>query len=208
MISSGWTFQNDSELGSKGRSARLRGAAALPLRALHTRAAAARAASPRAPGAPAAVDGLGTVPHGHALTVEAPLQRDRTKEQTWFTDAVSDDESESPAAGSTEAQHVLSHGSPCAACMELPGGQLGSARAWGTSKQRGTPRCWVFEATHSIGDPSARGFVAWSQPKGKRQPRTKARREVLQGAVAKPRVIPDALGPRLWERTPRRVLED
>lgn len=62
--------------------AHLRGAAALPLGALHARAAAPRAGSPRAPGPPAAVDGIGTVTHWHALAVEAPLQRDSAGEES------------------------------------------------------------------------------------------------------------------------------
>lgn len=102
-----------------GAGGRLRGAAALPLRALHARAAAARAGCPRAPGAPAAVDRVGTVTHRHALAVEAPLQRDRPEEEkTRFKDAVVDVEPGSLAAGSTEAQrpyrlvktHASSHG--------------------------------------------------------------------------------------------------
>lgn len=79
-----------------------RGAAALPLRALHARTTAARAGSPRAPGAPAAVDRVRTVTHGHALAVKAPLQRDRSEEEkTRFKDAIIDVESDSPAAGSS-----------------------------------------------------------------------------------------------------------
>lgn len=61
--------------------AALRGVAAVPLGALHARAAAARAGGPRAPGAPATIDGLGTVTHRHTLAVEAPLQRDRGREK-------------------------------------------------------------------------------------------------------------------------------
>ena len=164
-------------MSSGGASARLHGAAALPLRALHARAAAARAGSPRAPGAPAAVDRVGTVTHGHALAVEAPLQRDRPEEEkTRFKDAIIDVESESLAAGSTEAQHpygpVKIHASLARRCLGFswalpePGAPLSNAKFRDVGLFEHLCKA-TYPNRHR--DPSARGFITRSQPRGKSQ---------------------------------------